>query len=360
MHSPQTWPEFMSRVDNIGLPIMEAKSKYNRELLQLEEQIAMQIQVQQSAQNASVGGSRTLITNSNIYQIVDEWFENKTQTEAYYGKIGDWDVSRVTDMSDLFEPSTGFGVGKSVVDGFNEDISAWDVSNVVYFDSFFNNQTTFNQPLDSWDVSNGENFLYMFSDASSFNQSLNSWNITNATRISLMFHNATAFNGNISDWDVSNVFDFSNMFDGATSFNQDLSSWDIGNSANDPDLPGFGLSSMFKGASSFNQNISGWVIPNNILTTYKMFENATSFDQNLSSWNIASLVSGTGGATDMFKGITLSTANYSALLIGWAAQTNTNGVTLNGGNSQYSAGAAADARALMQGQSWVITDGGQA
>ena len=44
MHSPQSWPEFVSRADNIGLPIMEAKSKYNRELIQLEEQIIWQIQ----------------------------------------------------------------------------------------------------------------------------------------------------------------------------------------------------------------------------------------------------------------------------------------------------------------------------
>ena len=96
MITPGSWLEFRRRKDNIKLSVMEAKSKYNKELLQLEEQIAMQIQVQQSAQNAGVGGSKTLITNSNIYKIVDEWFENKAQTEAYYGKIGDWDVSRVT------------------------------------------------------------------------------------------------------------------------------------------------------------------------------------------------------------------------------------------------------------------------
>ena len=360
---PGHWLTFSKRRDNVDLPINELTRKYNKEKLLFENYVTnfKSYQLASLSQKAlGVGGGNSFITDRNFYQVIDLWFSNQELAEQRYGTIENWDVSRVTDMGSSFEPSNEFTTGKNVVDGFNQDLSKWDVSSVTNMQEMFSNQTAFNQPLDSWNVGNGENFLYMFSGATVFNQSLNSWNMINATRISLMFYEATAFNGNISDWNVSNVFDFSSMFEGATSFDQNISSWDIKNSANDPDLPGFGLTGMFRNATSFNQNISSWVIPNNIITMFAMFENATSFDQNLSSWNITSLVSGTGGATDMFKGITLSTANYSALLIGWAAQTNTNGVTLNGGNSQYSAGAAADARAQMQGQSWVITDGGQA
>jgi hypothetical protein len=61
----------------------------------------------------------------------------------------------------------------------------------------------------------------------------------------------------------------------------------------------------------------------------------------------------------MFTSVTLSTANYDALLIGWEAQAVQNNVVFNGGGSKYSAGAAARA-ALIADHSWSITDGGPA
>ena len=44
MITPGSWPEFLKRKDNLKLSVMEAKTKYNRELIQLEEQIIWQIQ----------------------------------------------------------------------------------------------------------------------------------------------------------------------------------------------------------------------------------------------------------------------------------------------------------------------------
>ena len=65
-------------------------------------------------------------------------------------------------------------------------------------------------------------------------------------------------------------------------------------------------------------------------------------------------------ATDMFDGVTLSTANYESLLIGWNAQTLQSGVRFDGGNSNYCSAEAAAARAnMIASDGWVITDGGQ-
>ena len=44
---------------------------------------------------------------------------------------------------------------------------------------------------------------------------------------------------------------------------------------------------------------------------------------------------------NMFYHVTLSTANYDALLIGWAAQAVEPNVQFSGGNSKYTAGATA-------------------
>jgi len=82
------------------------------------------------------------------------------------------------------------------------------------------------------------------------------------------------------------------------------------------------------------------------------------FDQDIGAWDVAD-VTGTG-MNNLFFGNTLSTANYDALLIGFEGQAVNDNVVLGGGNSKYSAGAAATARqALIDDHSWNITDGGQ-
>jgi hypothetical protein len=59
-------------------------------------------------------------------------------------------------------------------------------------------------------------------------------------------------------------------------------------------------------------------------------------------------------------GNSMSTANYSALLIGWQGQTHQSSVVFKGGGSTYSAGAATTARAALVTDGWTITDGGAA
>ena len=49
--------------------------------------------------------------------------------------ISKWDVSKVTDMSNMFNPA---GV-------FNQNIGSWDVSNVTDMSEIFRGAETFNQ-----------------------------------------------------------------------------------------------------------------------------------------------------------------------------------------------------------------------
>jgi surface protein len=87
-----------------------------------------------------------------------------------------------------------------------------------------------------------------------------------------------------------------------------------------------------------------------------MFSSATSFDQDIGSWDVTSLIN----AISMFTGVTLSTANYESLLVGWNAQALNMGVAFDGGNSTYCSDAATLARANMIATfNWTITDGGQ-
>ena len=84
------------------------------------------------------------------------------------------DVSKITDMSSLFDMSDFVG-----------DISEWDVSHV-------------------------EDMSYMFYD-SKFNRDISDWDVSNVKEMDFMF-GRSEFNGDISNWDVSNVIDMNNMF----------------------------------------------------------------------------------------------------------------------------------------------------
>ena len=67
-------------------------------------------------------------------------------------------------------------------------------------------------------------------NASSFDQDLSNWNVSNVINMESMFRGASNFNQSLNNWDVSNVTDMSGMFMNAESYNQDLSSWDVSNS----------------------------------------------------------------------------------------------------------------------------------
>ena len=231
---------------------------------------------------------------------------------------------------------------------FNFDIGGWDVSNVGNMNGLFNEATSFNQNIGGWDVSNVNNMSYMFNAAASFNQNIGSWNVSKVGDMSIMFSGASSFNQDISSWNVGRVAFMNYMFSSATAFNQDISSWDVSGV--------YEMGAMFRGASSFNQNISNWNV-SKVINMNELFAEATTFNQNIGSWNVGSVKN----MTNMFKEITLSTDNYNNILTGWAGQTLKNDVNFSGGNSMYSSGAAADARAVLTGTyGWIITDGGEA
>ena len=85
-----------------------------------------------------------------------------------------------------------------------------------------------------------------------------------------------------------------------------------------------------------------------------MLDGAISFDQDLGGFDVTSLLS----AKEMLKGVTLSTANYDALLAGWATQTVQQNVVFDGGNSQYSSTGETNRDILINTYNWTITDGG--
>jgi len=358
-----------------------------------------------STTNNLVGNATDVPDLSNVTSLRGMFISS-----SFNQDIGNWDTSNITDMSDMFQGATSFnqdigGWDTSSVNNmfsmffgassFNQDISNWNVSNVTDMSKMFQAAIQFNGNISNWNTINVTTTNLMFNSATSFNQDLN-WNTTNLEDASGMFIGATSFNGDISNWNTSNLLNMQSTFAGATSFNGDINDWNTSSVTNmfntflnaasfnqnisnwntssvtnmrgmfssaivfNQDVNGWNTQNvanmfgMFDGASTFNQDISGWNTEN-VINMITMFRNASSFDQNLGNWNVENLAN----ASNMFGGITLSSTNYDALLIGWDAQNLNTNLSFNGGNSEYCSTAAETARNnMITSDGWTITDGG--
>ncbi len=263
----------------------------------------------------------TPITQSNIKQAAAQWVSNPTKAEEIYGHISDWDVSSITNMSELFQEADSFNEDISNWDvsnvtdisrmfrgaynfnqdiskwdvskvknmggmfqstGFNQDIGNWDVSSVSNMQAMFAFNFEFNQDIGNWDVSSVNNMYSMFRLAHSFNQDIGAWDVSKVRRMGIMFESATSFNQDIGNWDVSSATDMRAMFAEATSFNQDISNWDVSNVIN--------MGRMFSNASEFNQNIGDWDV-SKVIEMESMFYNTPWFNQDLSNWCVSNITS---------------------------------------------------------------------
>ena len=165
--------------------------------------------------------------------------------------------------------------------------------------------------INSWSMPSGVKSIQgMFQGATSFNQDLSGWDVSHITDMSNMFKGAISFNSPLL-WGskVSNVTNMEHIFEGATSFNQDISGWDVSSVTS--------MYSMFQEATSFNQPIGLWGSKMANVGNYSsMFQEASSFDQNLGAWTMKSGCYG----DNMFYRSGMGCENYSATLVGWAAQ----------------------------------------
>jgi len=307
----------------------------------------------------------------------------------------------ITNMSNLFDSSLYPVNQRATVDRFNQDISSWDTSRVIYMNEMFLNHKgkafnyigswnvssvksmegmflgakNFNTDISSWDVSSVESMESMFEGAESFNQNINRWNTKSLKNTKKMFFNAILFNKPLDKWDVSKVVTMEHMFHGAISFNQNLNSWDTNSvkymTSMFEDATNFNgeiglfntakvttMNNMFKNATSFNKDIGGWDVQM-VENMSGMFNGAVKFNQIIANWDIRNLLF----AEDMFKGVKLSTFNYDILISTFTPTSGSHktiqkGVTFNGGFSKYSKNSKTYHDLLTNKYKWKITDGG--
>lgn len=177
------------------------------------------------------------MTDSNIKTAVNLWASDNSRALATYGHISTWDVSRITNMKQLFYNRKNF----------NENLSGWNVSAVADMDAMFSEAQLFNTPVGMWDVSMVTAMASMFTGAGSFNTDIGTWNVSRLTNAHHMFYRAVEFNQDITMWNVSNMTNMGAMFATSSKFNQDLSPWNVQQVTD--------MHWMFESASNFNQTL---------------------------------------------------------------------------------------------------------
>ncbi|WP_353779572.1 BspA family leucine-rich repeat surface protein, partial [Winogradskyella sp. 3972H.M.0a.05] len=236
--------------------------------------------------------------------------------------IDEPELKNVTDAFDMFREATSFT---------GDFISHWDVSKVTNMDNMFFNASVFDGDIGSWNVSNVTSMFRMFGGATSFNQNIGSWNVSKVTTMANMFSGAVSFNGDISGWNVSSVDSMLSMFLGASTFNIDIGSWDVSSVVN--------MANMLNGATSFDHALSNWDLTS-VTSMNNMLLGATlslpNYDATLIGWATDSSGLDADGVDDI-----------------------PSDVSFNGGSSTYCHGAYAWT-VLDTTHNWTITDGGLA
>ncbi len=270
-------------------------------------------------------------------------------TADFYGNLSSWDVSSVTNMSEMFKNAKNFNgiIGSwevmnvtdmgEMFDGaaaFDQDIGNWDVREVIRMERMFYNAIAFNQDIGNWNVEKVTDMGEMFDGAAAFDQDIGNWDVREVIRMERMFYNAIAFNQDIGNWNVEKVTDMGGMFRGAISFNQNIGGWNVENVTDmswmfafstpasrgvpfNQDIGGWNVSKvtsmwgMFAGTSDFNQDIGNWTVAN-VADMRLMFRGAASFDQDIGGWNVGSVTD----MSEMFYNAAVFNQNLNSWNVG--------------------------------------------
>lgn len=235
---------------------------------------------------AKVNG-RCQFTNRGLRNTVLAWENDESGTEELYGPLATWDVSYVTNMTELFKDSAK-----------NPDIRNWDMSNVVYADRMFQG-SSFQHLIDNKDLSSLQTAENMFD--SNYGGRVCGKHLARAgAKTNIDHHGAngkdncivdsnintivaswfvdpnTATYGHIDSWDVSEVTSMSSLFKNKTFGEETLKHWDTSNVEN--------MASMFEN-TNFNKDIGHWDV-RKVHTFNKMFRNNDVFAHDISRWEV--------------------------------------------------------------------------
>ena len=183
---------------------------------------------------------------SNVTDMSYMFHTTGYNASSFYLNLDNWDPSNVTLMNNMFA-NAGNSASSWEIAG---DISKWNLSKVTNLSGLFQyigtNGASIDLDLSDWNVSNVTNLSDMFNwfgrYASSVHLNLKNWDVSSVTNMYNMFYylgsSASSIDiGDLSNWNVSNVTTFQNMFryignNCNEAMVRGLSAWNISSTAN--------------------------------------------------------------------------------------------------------------------------------
>jgi surface protein len=280
-------------------------------------------------------------------------------------------TSAVTSLGSCFNGCANFNDAR---------VTQWNTSSVTSMGGVFTGCAAFNQPVGVWDTSNVTQMFAAFAGATVFNQPLAGWDTSKAGSLNQFFQSALAFNQPIGTWNVSNVGTYSQAFLFNTSFDQDISGWDIRKAT----LLGLMNALTPWSTANYDAALIAWAaLPDTDLTigitsdtsrAITAFATLSAGTQTRVTSNAHGLIAGSrvniSGTTnyDGDYNVLAAAANTFDIAVAFVANDATGtmrhrrsrGISMSAGNTQYSSGAPAAARAVLTDTyNWTITDGGE-
>jgi len=200
------------------------------------------------------------VTNSNLNNYVFQYFNSQgnisSQPQCSHN-IEVWDVSSVTDFTELFSNASDSHLYPFHMNSLSINLSRWDTSKVTSMSEIFKDNENVGLSI----------------------VGIETWNTANVETLYSAFDGAKNFNSDISGWNVSKVSDFDQTFNRALRFNADIGSWNTARALK--------MRHMFAFAHAFNADLSCWSTQRVIYST-DMFHDAEMFDaRGLWSWNVS-------------------------------------------------------------------------
>ena len=271
-----------------------------------------------------------------------------------------WGAIRVTDLARAFNGCTSF----------NQDLSAWDMSDCTTLNGAFGGCGSLNQTF-SWDVGRVTNFNQCFASCSSLTGGLTTWNVGENVTGNITFREwmsgASSFVGDISTdsvngyWDMSQVTDMYRFMPFSGASNPTVAGWDLSSCTNftqafrinngfqgngcdtwtlrSTGTPNIVFDSAFSNCTAFSPDLSSWDV-NQVRDMGSMFSGCTVFNSNLDSWD----VSGCNDFISMFSGDYV----FNSGLGSGVAGNRMNGWNVNAGGATSLGGMFSDCQAFNQ------------
>lgn len=234
--------------------------------------------------------------------------------EGFNQRVNSWDVSQVTDAGYCFADAINF----------DREIN-WDAPKLLSVNNLLMNAAKLNKDI-TIRGAKPANMSFMLQGAASFNSKLNI-DTSNCDNFAGMFSGASKFNQPLANFDFSKAVLIVSMFSYATSFNQPI---DFGNMPLLQQAYYLFSDSNFNSSIKFNapmlQNVSGWFSNNpkfnntivgsfrSVVSMAYFFWNASSFNKPINDLDIRNVLDFTnflGGATSFNQDLSLWPAKFN-------------------------------------------------